>query len=749
MALLLETTLGDLVIDLDIEGSPELCKNVLKLAKARYYTSTIIYNVDPTRFCQLGDPHGDGTGGACIYGLISSDGSDKSVLQSAQRFLKSDRGRPLTASECQEKGRVVATEMNGILDTIGSQLLITIREGTDMALDGYSNLGVEPAETTRSQSFRSIGIVREDENNVLDKIAGTYCDSNGRPYADIRIIRALVIEDPFDDPPGLDRLMKERGVAIDDENRVTASPKYERPPEETVEVRIQVDEVDPLNGEEDEAKMREREEELAEREDKSRAVVLEMLGDLPSAEITAPENVLFVCKLNPITEDEDLELIFSRFDEKVKAEIIRDPETGNSLQFAFVEFSTKKQAAEAYFKMNNTLVDDRRIKVDFSQSVSKEWDKYNQRMRQPQGGGRRGTTHHTNGGRGAADHNPHVGGRGGSGRGRGGVGRGDNGRDRGPDNGRDRGPPATDRGGGGRGDNGRDRGPDNGRDRGPPAPGRGGAERGDNGRERRPDNGRERGSPAPGRDRRDPIAPRGPKDRRFQQEHGGRNRGRGIHEALNDRDKFDEFGRERNLGRSNQPPREGNNHRKSEQEELGNDRPHYNNRAREVDHGRRHDSDDDRSRERSRSEGHGQMERDRSHKKRKQKHKERHDDEDRNRHRRRRSEERAEHHRSRRTQHDDDDRNHEKNDEKDRERRARYHQDGDQRKDSDDDSRRNRRHSHRSGRREKRHRHDSESDTRKRRPEDRSERKPRHGDDLDGKHRKRNYHQDRSMREGS
>jgi hypothetical protein len=36
MALLLETTLGDLVIDLDVEGSPALCKNMLRLAESRF-----------------------------------------------------------------------------------------------------------------------------------------------------------------------------------------------------------------------------------------------------------------------------------------------------------------------------------------------------------------------------------------------------------------------------------------------------------------------------------------------------------------------------------------------------------------------------------------------------------------------------------------------------------------------------------------------------------------------------------------
>ena len=38
-----------------------------------------------------------------------------------------------------------------------------------------------------------------------------------------------------------------------------------------------------------------------------------MIGDLPEADCAPPENVLFVCKLNPVTSDDDLEIIFSRF----------------------------------------------------------------------------------------------------------------------------------------------------------------------------------------------------------------------------------------------------------------------------------------------------------------------------------------------------------------------------------------------------------------------------------------------------
>ena len=55
----------------------------------------------------------------------------------------------------------------------------------------------------------------------------------------------------------------------------------------------------------------------------------------------------------------------------VNCEVIRDQKTNDSLQYAFVEFEDQKSCEQAYFKMDNVLIDDRRIHVDFSQSVSK------------------------------------------------------------------------------------------------------------------------------------------------------------------------------------------------------------------------------------------------------------------------------------------------------------------------------------------------------------------------------------------
>ena len=86
-----------------------------------------------------------------------------------------------------------------------------------------------------------------------------------------------------------------------------------------------------------------------------------------------PENILFVCKLNPCTTETDLELIFGRFGSIRSCEVVRDWKSGESLGYSFIEFETDKACEEgitcnilAYWKMENALIDERRIHVDFS-----------------------------------------------------------------------------------------------------------------------------------------------------------------------------------------------------------------------------------------------------------------------------------------------------------------------------------------------------------------------------------------------
>lgn len=80
---------------------------------------------------------------------------------------------------------------------------------------------------------------------------------------------------------------------------VTAEVKNEK--SEDVEGTVPADAEEPkaVDAEAEEA---EQERLRREREARAQALTLEIVGDLPYAEVKPPENVLFVCKLNPVTE---------------------------------------------------------------------------------------------------------------------------------------------------------------------------------------------------------------------------------------------------------------------------------------------------------------------------------------------------------------------------------------------------------------------------------------------------------------
>lgn len=125
---------------------------------------------------------------------------------------------------------------------------------------------------------------------------------------------------------------------------MTPPPSPIRPPDAQSIVRIAEDE-DPL---ERAAQITEEQAEAERRKHaaSASALTLEMIGDLPFANVRPPENILFVCKLNPVTMDEDLELIFSRFGKVLSCEILRDKKTGDSLQYAFIEFDEQSAAEQ-------------------------------------------------------------------------------------------------------------------------------------------------------------------------------------------------------------------------------------------------------------------------------------------------------------------------------------------------------------------------------------------------------------------
>ncbi|KAL1716983.1 cyclophilin-like domain-containing protein [Schizophyllum commune] len=329
MSVLFETSLGDIVIDLETQQCPKTCENFLKLCKVYYYNLNAFFNVSKDFLAQAGDPTATGTGGESVWSLIASKTQKRVpryfVPEIVPRLKHTNKG---TVSMAVAPG-VEGGEKGGC----GSQFFITLADNIEY-LDG---------------KHAAFGHVVEGLD-TLDKINEVYVDQDGRPFKDIRIRHVVILDDPFPDPPDLHVVQP------------PSSPT--RPPDNSTRIAEDEDALATLPEEEEEQIRRQKAAQAS-------ALTLEMVGDLPFANVRPPENVLFVCKLNPVTRDEDLELIFSRFGTIMSCQVIRDKKTGDSLQYAFIEFDKREEAEQAYFKMQNVLVDDRRIWVDFSQSVAR------------------------------------------------------------------------------------------------------------------------------------------------------------------------------------------------------------------------------------------------------------------------------------------------------------------------------------------------------------------------------------------
>ncbi|GMI81092.1 hypothetical protein HRI_001778400 [Hibiscus trionum] len=339
MSVLIVTSLGDIVVDLFTDKCPLTCKNFLKLCKIKYYNGCLFHTVQKDFTAQTGDPTGTGSGGDSVYKFLYGDQA---------RFFSDEIHLDLKHSKT---GTVAMASAGENLNA--SQFYFTLRDDLDY-LDGKHTV------------FGEVG----EGFETLTRINEAYVDDKNRPYKNIRIKHTYVLEDPFDDPSQLSELIPD------------ASPEGKPKDEVDDEVRLEDDWV-PMD---EQLGVAELEEVLRAKDAHSSAVVLESIGDIPDAEIKPPDNVLFVCKLNPVTEDEDLHTIFSRFGTVVSADVIRDYKTGDSLCYAFIEFETNEACEQAYFKMDNALIDDRRIHVDFSQSVAKLWSQYRRKDQQKGGG---------------------------------------------------------------------------------------------------------------------------------------------------------------------------------------------------------------------------------------------------------------------------------------------------------------------------------------------------------------------------
>uniref|UniRef100_V5EZW5 Chloride channel protein n=1 Tax=Kalmanozyma brasiliensis (strain GHG001) TaxID=1365824 RepID=V5EZW5_KALBG len=319
MSVLLETSLGDIVIDLHTDLAPRSCTNFLKLCSKHFYKLNAFFRVEKDFLAQTGDPSNTGKGGASIWSQLPSNSQDRSTNTYFHPETIGDQlqhTKKGTVSFACFRKQVKRSDADGEDETAelvaGSQFFITLKDEIDY-LDG---------------KHAPFGIVVEGQEpgGTLDKINEAFTDDQKRPLKDIRIRHVVVLEDPFRDPDAF----------------VPPSRSPSPTPSQIRALRLADDE-DLIDDRDDTTK----EESRRNADTNAAALTLEMVGDLPFAEIRPPENILFVCKLNPVTRSDDLELIFSRFGKILSCEVIKDKKTGDSLQYAFIEFDQKDDAERA------------------------------------------------------------------------------------------------------------------------------------------------------------------------------------------------------------------------------------------------------------------------------------------------------------------------------------------------------------------------------------------------------------------
>ncbi|KIJ44311.1 hypothetical protein M422DRAFT_252317 [Sphaerobolus stellatus SS14] len=151
----LETSLGQIELELYWDHAPKTCKNFQELAARGYYNGVIFHRIVPDFMVQGGDPTGTGRGGTSIYG---------------QRF--EDEIHP----ELRFVGAGVLAMANSGPNTNASQFFMTL--APTPYLDGKHTI---------------FGRVKTGIR-VLQRLGAVATDNQDKPKEDVKIHKALLVE---------------------------------------------------------------------------------------------------------------------------------------------------------------------------------------------------------------------------------------------------------------------------------------------------------------------------------------------------------------------------------------------------------------------------------------------------------------------------------------------------------------------------------------------------------------------------
>lgn len=171
MSVVIETTIGDITIDLFIKERPRTCLNFLKLCQIKYYNFCKFHLIQSNFIAQSGDPTATGSGGESVFLHLYGENA---------RFFEME-----VKPKIKHKKKGMISMVNNGEGLHASQFFITLADSLDY-LDGKHTV---------------FGHVTEGLE-VLDQLNETLCDTENKPFKDILITHTVILEDPFPDPNG-------------------------------------------------------------------------------------------------------------------------------------------------------------------------------------------------------------------------------------------------------------------------------------------------------------------------------------------------------------------------------------------------------------------------------------------------------------------------------------------------------------------------------------------------------------------
>ncbi|TFY60950.1 hypothetical protein EVG20_g7238 [Dentipellis fragilis] len=172
-SVVLETSLGDIQLELYWEHAPRTCQNFAELAKRGYYNGVVFHRIVADFMVQGGDPTGTGRGGTSIYGQKFEDEIHPELRFTGAGILAMANSGPNTNGGVFCLYFSVRIPSNGSR-TPGSQFFMT--------------LAPTPFLDNKHTIFGRVS----SGMRVLQRLGAVAVDNQDRPREDVKIHKARV-----------------------------------------------------------------------------------------------------------------------------------------------------------------------------------------------------------------------------------------------------------------------------------------------------------------------------------------------------------------------------------------------------------------------------------------------------------------------------------------------------------------------------------------------------------------------------